>query len=323
VIADHVSITVGERTLVENFSVALKRGQTVGLIGPNGSGKSTLLRTLLGEHEPAAGELRLGGSIKAAYYRQDLSQVPLDRSIYEVIAELRPLWERRQVQSHLARFGFSGDEVQRNAASLSGGERARVGLAMIVLSRANLLILDEPTNHLDVESIESLEDALDAYPGTILLVSHDRELLRSLVDRVWVLHEAHITDFGGTFAEWEIASQEREHAASVRASEEEALRRVHEKQKTKRKEDDTGKRRSLRRDAERRAASLEARVSELEARIGLLTDELANPELYVTDPGKKRAVSAGIELEKLKRSLDAAIEEWSAATEVVEASAGR
>jgi ATP-binding cassette subfamily F protein 3 len=318
VIADHVSISMGDRTLIDNFSVALKRGQTVGLIGPNGAGKSTLLRTLLGDHEPSAGELRLGGSIKPAHYRQDLSQVPLDKSIYEVIADLRPLWERRQVQSHLARFGFSGDEVQRNASNLSGGERARVALAMIVLTRANLLILDEPTNHLDVESIESLEDALEAYEGTILLVSHDRELLRSLADRVWVLHDGHITDFGGTFGEWEIASEEREHAANVRAAEEESLRRVHEKQKTKRREDKAGELRSTKRDAEKRVTRAELEVSRLEAETTRLTDELANPELYTTEHGKRRALAAGADLEKLKKRLDAAIEEWTAATEAVE-----
>src|SRR4029079_13316425 len=134
-------------------------------------------------------------------------------------------------QGHLGRFGFSGDEAQRKAGTLSGGERARVALAMLVLSRSNLLILDEPTNHLDVESIEALEDALESYEGTVILVSHDRELLRALTTRVWVLHERHITDFAGNFAEWETVSAEREHAASVRASEEEGLRKIRERQK--------------------------------------------------------------------------------------------
>ena len=108
-----MTIAIGDRTLIENFTTALKRGETVGLIGPNGAGKSTLLRTLLGDRDITEGELKLGGSIKPAYYRQDLSQVPIDKSMYDVIADLRPLWERRQVQGHLARFGFSGDEVQR------------------------------------------------------------------------------------------------------------------------------------------------------------------------------------------------------------------
>ena len=323
VVADHVTVAMGDRVLIENFTTALKRGQTVGLIGPNGAGKSTLIRTLLGEHDVAEGELKLGGSIKPAYYRQDLSQVPLDKSMYDVIADLRPLWERRQVQAHLARFGFSGDEVQRSASSLSGGERARVALAMIVLSRANLLILDEPTNHLDVESIESLEDALQEYDGTILLVSHDRELLRVLVDRLWVLHDRRITDFPGGFAEWETVSSERAHAAAVTAAEEEALRRVHEKQKTKRREEGSGERRTAQRDARKRAESAEAKVGELEARIGELTTLLGDPALYTTEDGKKRALNAGSELDKLKRKLDAALEEWTAATEAAEATAGR
>ncbi len=323
VVAEHVKVGINGRVLIEDFNTALKRGETVGLLGPNGAGKSTLLRTLLGEHEIMDGELRLGGSIKAAYYRQDLSQVPMDRSMYDVIADLRPLWERRQVQSHLARFGFSGDEVQRSAASLSGGERARVALAMIVLARANLLILDEPTNHLDVESIEALEDALQDYEGTILLVSHDREMLRGLVDRVWVIHERKIADFPGTFGEWEVASQERAHAAAVNAAEEESLRRVHEKQKTQRRQDDVGKQRSASRDATRRASDAEALVSQLEAMIAVLTTELGEPDLYMTEDGKKKALAAGVQLDVLRKKLDDAIEEWTAATEAVERATAR
>src|SRR5207248_10848655 len=140
-------------------------------------------------------DMKLGGSITAGFYRQDLSQVPLDRTLYDVITDLRPTWERRLVQGHLGRFGFSGDEVQRRADKLSGGERARVALAMLMLSRANLLVLDEPTNHLDVESIEALEDAIERYDGTVMLVSHDRELLRALTSKLWILHDRHITEF--------------------------------------------------------------------------------------------------------------------------------
>jgi ATP-binding cassette subfamily F protein 3 len=322
IVADKVKLGVDDRVLIEDFTVALKRGETVGLIGPNGAGKSTLLRALLGEHDLISGELRLGGSIKAAYYRQDLSQVPMDKSMYDVIADLRPLWERRQVQSHLARFGFSGDEVQRNATTLSGGERARLALAMIVLTRANLLILDEPTNHLDVESIESLEDALQEYDGSILLVSHDREMLRVLVDRVWVLHDKRITDFGGTFGEWETASEERAHAAAVNAAEEESLRRVHEKQKTKRREDDKGKQRSSARDARKRAEEAEKQVADLESKIAALTADLADPRLYTTEDGKRRALKSGGELDALKKKLDSAIERWTQATEAAEEASG-
>jgi ATP-binding cassette subfamily F protein 3 len=213
--------------------------------------------------------------------------------------------------------------VQRTATTLSGGERARLALAMIVLSRANLLILDEPTNHLDVESIESLEDALQEYDGTILLVTHDRELLRVLVNRVWVLHDRHITDFGGGFGEWEIASEERAHAAAVNVAEEESLRRMHEKQKTKRREDDRGKQRDVTREARRRAEAAEQRVSDLEAKVAQLTSNLADPALYTTEDGKRKAVKAGTELDRLRKQLDEAIEAWTAATEAAEEAVAR
>lgn len=321
--ADHADIGIDGRILIEDFSVVLQRGQVVGLIGPNGAGKSTFIRTLLGEQPLKGGELKLGGSITAAYYRQDLSQIPMKTSMYDVIAELRPLWERRQVQSHLARFGFSGEEVQRTASTLSGGERARLALAMIVLSRANLLILDEPTNHLDVESIESLEDALQAYDGSVLIVSHDRELLRVLVNHVWVLHERHITDFNGTFGEWEVASEERAHAAAVAAAEEESLRRVHEKRKTKRREGENERRRDTARSALREVEHAEALVSSLEERINCLTTELADPGLYTTDGGKRHALKAGEELDALKRQLDDAVARWTEATEAAEAATSR
>ena len=318
VVADHVSVGIDDRILVQDFTASIKRGQILGLLGPNGSGKSTLLRALVGDHETMSGEIRLGGSIKAAYYRQDLSQVPMDRSLYDVIADLRPLWERRQVQAHLARFGFSGEEVQRFAGTLSGGERARVALAMIVLARANLLILDEPTNHLDVESIESLEDAIQEYDGTVLLVSHDRELLRTLVDRVWLLHDLRITDFDGTFSEWEVVSNERAHAAAVNASEEESLRRVHEKQKTKRREDDKERGRDAVRLARKKVEATERIVEDLEARIATLTTTLSDPALYTTTDGKKKAMSGGKELEQLKKKLDEALDQWTKATEAAD-----
>jgi len=221
------------------------------------------------------------------------------------------------VQGHLGRFGFSGDEVQRRGESLSGSERARVALAMLMLSRANLLILDEPTNHLDVESIEALEDAIDDYEGSVLLVSHDRELLRALTTRVWVLHDRHITDFDGTFSEWEAVSAERRHAASVKAAEEEALRKVHEKKATRREEAGRDSRKALR-NARQRVANLEARIQILETSIESLTRQLEDPELYTKPTGVSRATTLGHELEVQKGDLERALDEWAAATEMVD-----
>jgi ATP-binding cassette subfamily F protein 3 len=322
--AEHATIGVPNRVLVKDLNATLMRGDTLGLIGPNGSGKSTLIRALLGEHPITSGELRVGGGIAVGYYRQDLAQVPLDRTLYDVINDLRPTWDRRLVQGHLGRFGFSGDEVQRRADTLSGGERARVALAMLMLSRANLLILDEPTNHLDVESIEALEDAIEQYEGTVLLVSHDRELLRTLTTRLWVLHERHVTDFDGNFAEWEAVSTERRHAAAVRAAEEEALRRVQEKKKTARRDDVGRDDRNALKNAQRRVAELETQIQTIEGKIERVTRELEDPELYTRPNGVARAKVLGGQLDELKPALERALEEWGTATETLDTlTAGR
>jgi ATP-binding cassette subfamily F protein 3 len=317
-IGENATVKVGDRVLVKDLNATLMRGDTVGLIGPNGSGKSTLIRALVGEHPVSSGELRVGGGITVGYYRQDLGQVPLDRTLYDAINDLRPTWDRRSVQGHLGRFGFSGDEVQRRADTLSGGERARLALAMLMLSRANLLILDEPTNHLDVESIEALEDAIDQYDGSVLLVSHDRELLRALTTRVWVLHERHVTDFDGSFEEWELVSAERQHAAAVRAAEEEGLRRVQEKKKTARRDEAARDERNLLRSAERRVAELENDIQALEGRIEIVTRELEDPELYTRTNGVARATELGAELDRLKPELERALEAWGNATEALD-----
>jgi ATP-binding cassette subfamily F protein 3 len=300
-VAEHLRVAMGERVLLDQFSARVRRGEVIGLIGPNGAGKTTLIRAFVGERRPEAGEVRIPDSVEVAHYRQDLAQVPIDRSLYEAINDLRPSWGRGAIQGHLGRFGFSGDSVLRKTGTLSGGERA------------NLLLFDEPTNHLDVESIEALEDAIEAFDGTVILVSHDRALLRALTTRVWVLHHGRITDFPGGFEEWETASAERAHAASVAASEEEALRRVHERQQTRRS--DGGKREQpSRRAAERAVEEAESRVSECEVRVAAIRGQLEDPALYATSDGAVRARALGRDLEAARTTLERALEEWEAAS---------
>ena len=196
-------VEVPGRVLVEDFTAVLRRNDFVALVGPNGAGKSSFIRALLGDQVPAHGEARVGNSITPAWFRQDLSDLPLRMSLADAIQGQRPLWSRGSIQNHLGSFGFSGDEVFREISTLSGGERARIALAIITLTRANLLVLDEPTNHLDVENIEALEDALDEYEGTVLLVSHDRAFLREVATRVWTFEGTRLRDFDGPFVEWE------------------------------------------------------------------------------------------------------------------------
>jgi ATP-binding cassette subfamily F protein 3 len=196
-------VEVPGRVLVEDFTAVLRRNDFVALVGPNGAGKSSFISTILGDRAPAHGEARVGASITPAWFRQDLSDLPLRKSLADVIQEQRPLWNRGAVQNHLGAFGFSGEEVFREIATLSGGERARMALALMTLKKANLLVLDEPTNHLDVENIEVLEDALEEYEGTVLLVSHDRAFLRTVATRVWSFDGTRLVDFDGPFEEWE------------------------------------------------------------------------------------------------------------------------
>lgn len=319
VAAEDVALAVEGRPLLREFSARVERGDVLGVVGPNGAGKSTLLRTLVGERAPQEGVIRVPDSVRIAHYRQDLAQVPPDESLYDIINALRPSWGRGQVQGHLGRFGFSGDSVLRKAGTLSGGERARVALAMIMLSGANLLIFDEPTNHLNVESIEALEDAVDEYDGTVILVSHDRALLRGLTTRTWILHDGRITDFPGGFAEWETVSAERAHAASVAAAESEALRRVKDRKQTRRPEDASRREaESSRKSAARAVAEAEAEVAEWEGRVAALRARLEDPDLYLTGEGGIQAGAIGRELEEAKARLDRAFGRWEKATRQLE-----
>ena len=189
---------------------------------------------------------------------------------------------------------------------------------MMMLSGANLLIFDEPTNHLDVESIEALEDAIDDYDGTVLLVSHDRALLRALTTRVWILHDGRITDFPGTFEEWETASRERAHAAAVAAAEAESLRRVKERKQTRRPEDQ----RQRRQDAARGRAGRRGDRGggeRWEGRVARLRAQLEDPHLYLTADGGRRAAELGREMEAARARLDEALARWEAASRAAEA----
>jgi ATP-binding cassette, subfamily F, member 3 len=314
----------GPRPLVNNVTVVLERNEVVALLGPNGAGKSTLIKTLLGEMPALAGEVKVGPSTSVAYYRQDVGHLPLESTIYDAIADERPLWERRQVQGHLGRYGFSGDEAQRTIGTLSGGERARVAMALLTLSTNNLLILDEPTNHLDVESIEVLEDAVEDYEGSVLIVSHDRAVLRGLATQVWELRNNQLQIFPGSFVEWEamraerLASETKQSRADDRKEAERAVRqREREREQRDREKAAGGDPKKLLKAAEKALADAEMRVSILEAKVADLTEQLDDATLYDTPAGVKKAAVMGKALDEARDSLEDAMHEWATAEEYV------
>ena len=307
---ERLRVAVSDRILLDDVTVTAMRGDVVALVGPNGAGKSTFLATLLGALKPAGGTAKPGASIVPAWYRQDLAGVPLDSTIYDVIHELRPAWNRGQIQNHLGAFGFSGDEVQRSTTTLSGGERSRVALAMITLSRANLLLLDEPTNHLDVESIEALEDALEDYVGTVLLVSHDRAFLRELATRVWAIEGGRLLDFPGPFVDWEVAAEGRARLQAGQAAQAAGLRKTAERKTARRKAQARVAPVANRRAAERRIETAEREVQRLEARIAELEGLLADAGLYDgSAAAARRAAELGRELGTRREALGEAVAE--------------
>jgi ATP-binding cassette, subfamily F, member 3 len=198
-----LEVVAGEKELLDDASFALERGEHVGLVGPNGSGKTTLLETILERRDPLAGTVRLGYGVEAAYFSQHEVELDERGSVLDCAQRATGL-PRPQAQALLGRFLFSGWEThEKPVTALSGGERRRLALALVVASGANLLVLDEPTNHLDLESREALEAALDAFPGTVLLVSHDRALLDAVAHRLLAIEDRTLQSFDGGWAEYQ------------------------------------------------------------------------------------------------------------------------
>jgi ATP-binding cassette subfamily F protein 3 len=201
-VVEDLALRAGTKELLEHTSFAIERGEHVALVGPNGSGKTTLLETLLGLREPAGGKLRLGHGVEAAYFSQHEAELDERGSVLDAAMSGTGL-KRPEAQNLLGRFLFSGwDEHEKRVAVLSGGERRRLALAIAVASGANFLVLDEPTNHLDLESREALEAALEAFPGTVLLVSHDRALLDAVADRMLAVEDHAIASYPGGWADY-------------------------------------------------------------------------------------------------------------------------
>jgi ATP-binding cassette subfamily F protein 3 len=201
-VAERIAKAFGDKRLFADLDLHITLGEKIGLVGPNGAGKTTLLRVLMGKLPPDAGGVRAGKDIDLGFFDQHLDLVSDAHTVAEEFRTVDEFMSEGELRGQLARFGFFEDDLDKKVGQLSGGERNRLSLLKLVYQRHNFLILDEPTNHLDIPATESLEEALEAYEGTLLLVSHDRSFLERLADRVIEVEGGRVTDYPGSWREF-------------------------------------------------------------------------------------------------------------------------
>jgi len=196
-----VTKSFSHRTVLGDINFLIRHGERVGLIGANGAGKSVMLRLILGKEEPTSGEIKIGPSVKVGYYAQEHETLDFNQTVIDTVRLTGNMSEGRAV-SLLTRYLFTYQQATQRVGSLSGGERSRLQLALLVLSGANFLLLDEPTNNLDIASAEVLENALNDFNGTVLVISHDRYFLDQTVNRIFELKDSQITEYAGGYSDY-------------------------------------------------------------------------------------------------------------------------
>ena len=311
IVAENISFAhAGDAPLVQDFSDIIERGEKIGLVGANGAGKTTLLRLLLGELPPTAGRLKHGTKLEVAYFDQLRAQLDPEETLRDSVGAGRDYIEtngqRKHIAAYLQDFLFPPERWRTPVGALSGGERARLLLARLFAQPANVLVLDEPTNDLDIETLELLEEVLADYPGTVLLVSHDRAFLDAVVTRLWVFnrHKGKIEQIVGGFSDWlqqggDIAQLEEAAAPAAKTAEKPAAPAAPPAEKRGNK---------LSYKYQRELEALPAQIEAAEAEVARLTTAVQEADFYQQPQEAQQAGFAA--LETAQQQLDALVERW-------------
>ncbi len=293
---EHATISAGEKRLLTDAEMWLERGEHVSLVGRNGSGKTTLLDVLTGRREPAEGRLRRGHNVQIGLLSQHADELGESGTVLDAAQRATKLTPNK-ARALLGGFLFSGEEAEKPLAGLSGGERRRLALAILVHSGANVLVLDEPTNHLDVDSREALEDALRAFAGSVLLVSHDRALLDAVGSRTVAVEDGALRSYSGGWPEYVRAREARREAEAAPS------RPREEREAPRRERRPAGPSKN----ALRRRDELEREIAQAEAALAALEDELADPAAWA-EPA--RAADSTSRHDAARRAIDDLYAEW-------------
>ena len=304
-VAKGLSKSFGSKEVFKNLDMLVKKGEKVFILGDNGCGKTTLLNILAGRMRPSAGVCYLGAHTEAAYYEQTMTSLNEDNTVLEEVwGKYYNTISHKDIRNALAAFLFRGEEVEKKIALLSGGERARVQLLKLMLTRANLLLLDEPTNHLDIASREALENALDEYNGTIIIVTHDRYLVNRLADRIFHMTKDGLTEYIGGYDDYleALARMGGEESAS-------------EERRLSRNALDYREKKVLKSElnkAKTAVSRAEKEIAETEAEIENINAELSKPSVA---SDYKKAGELSKKVDELKKRLEALYVKWEEAEE--------
>ncbi len=300
---ESVGKSYAQKTVAKNLDAYIKMQDRVFLTGSNGCGKTTLLRMITGRETLDSGTVKIGARVEIGYYDQTLSEINPNKTVFDDLADAYPRMSNLEIRKALALFLFKGEDVFKVCGTLSGGEKARVCLAKLMLSHVNFLILDEPTNHLDIQSKEALEDALADYDGTLLIVSHDRYFINRLATKLWYMDEGKITEYKGNFDEYLMSKADKQLAIKTEKAD-----RSGEYQRKKAAESEFKKKKN-------RFAAVEKEIMRIEEEISSLEASLESPDIG-GDYKKIMEISEGISENKEK--LNSLYEEYELLAEDIE-----